>query len=429
MTRVLVVGGGGREDAICRAIAGSGSEIYSASKNQNPSIMRLSKDHLISEETDVEKILRFATDRHVDIAIIGPDPVLNTPLADRLWQSGIPVGSPSLSAARIETSKEYMRNLLNRHSIKGNLFNRTFSDESELEKFILSFDSPFVVKPIGLTGGKGVRVMGDHFTTPVEGLHYAMEVLRKDGRVLIEERVRGEEFSLQVFTDGEHVAPMPLAQDYKRAYDGDMGPNTGGMGSITDSDHSLPFIKNSTLDAARAIVSEIVKSMKSEGNIFRGIMYAQFMQTSSGPKVIEINARFADPEGINVLTILEDNLTDILFRITDGTLKQFVDFRDVATTLKYIVPVGYGSSPEPGNLTIEEIHDPNVRVYYGSVSGTLDSVMMSSSRALAVIAESDTISHASELVERNLSHIKGRYYVRHDIGSEDMIKRKIMGSA
>ena len=426
---MLLVGGGGREDAICRALARSGSEVFSVSKNQNPSIMRLSKEHVTSDEIDYEKILKFAVERHLELAIIGPDPVLNTPLADRLWQSGIPVASPSLSAARIETSKEYMRNLLQRHSIRGNLFNRTFTDQEDLERFISSYSEPFVVKPIGLTGGKGVRVMGDHFVTPAEGLRYAADVLRNDGRVLIEEKIRGEEFSLQAFTDGDHVAPMPLAQDYKRAYDGDIGPNTGGMGSITDSDHSLPFIRSSTLETARSIVSDVVRSMKSEGNLFRGIMYAQFMQTPAGPRIIEINARFADPEGINVLTTLNDNFTEILFRITDGTLPQYVDFRDVATTLKYIVPVGYGSKPEPEKLTIEEIDDQRVRIYYASVSGTMDSVMMSSSRALAVIAESDTISHASELVEENLSHIKGRYYVRHDIGSEEMIRKKIMGAA
>ena len=425
MTRVLLVGGGGREDAICRAMVRSEASVYAVLKNENPSILRLSTDHRIMDETDHEKILKFARESGVELAFIGPDPVLNTPLVDRLWQSGIPVASPSLSAARIETSKEYMRAILTRHSIEGNIPSRTLTDAAELSSYLRDLGTGFVVKPVGLTGGKGVRVMGDHFRTPAEGLSYAKEVLDRDGRVLIEEKIQGEEFSLQAFTDGERVAPMPIAQDYKRAFEGDTGPNTGGMGAITDGDHSLPFLRDDVRDRAVGIMQQIIRAMKEEGNLFRGVMYGQFMQTAKDLRVIEINARFADPEGINVLHILDDDLLDILFSIAEGNLRTYVNFHGKSTVLKYVVPVGYGSNPEPGVLEVGDPGNPDVDIYYAAVSGTLSRVRMSSSRSLAMIATAQSIEEASHAVEESMKCISGRFYHRRDIGSPELMKRKL----
>jgi phosphoribosylamine--glycine ligase len=425
MTKVLLVGGGGREDAICRAMVRSEASVYAVLKNENPSILRLSTDHRIMDETDHDKILAFARESGVELAFIGPDPVLNTPLVDRLWQSGIPVASPSLSAARIETSKEYMRSLLARHGISGNIASRTFTDPEELSSYVRDLEHEFVVKPLGLTGGKGVRVMGDHFQNPAEGLAYANDILDHDGKVLIEDKVQGEEFSLQVFTDGSHVAPMPIAQDYKRAYEGDTGPNTGGMGAITDADLSLPFLRAGIRENALGIMRHIIRAMKEEGNQFRGIMYGQFMQTRSDLRVIEVNARFADPEGINVLHILYDDLLEILFGIAEGDLRTYVNFNPLSTALKYIVPVGYGSKPEPGMLEVGDLDYPNVSVYYAAVSGSISSVKMTSSRSLAMIATGQSIEEASDAVERSMSCIRGNFYHRRDIGSRELMKKKI----
>lgn len=426
MSRVLLVGGGGREDAVARRIVDSGSELFAALKNRNPSILNLSREHLICNELDYMSITGFAVDRKVDLAFIGPDPVLETPIVSELEKNGIIVASPSSSAARIETSKAFMRDLLEKHGIEGNIFSRLFTEKSEVANFLSSDTREFAVKPIGLTGGKGVRVMGEHLKDSAEATEYATSLLDRDGRVLIEERLFGEEFSLQVFTDGTRIASTPVAQDYKRAYENDKGPNTGGMGSITDRDGLLPFISRESYEKAASILQAVVSAMKRDGNPFKGVLYGQFMETVSGPKVIEINARFADPESLNVLSLFEGDFTELLFSIAGGNLKTNFSFNRQATVLKYIVPEGYGTKPLPGILQVNRQGlDKDVRLYYAAVSGSMETVEMSTSRSLALVGIADSIEEASARVEKNLVNISGKYYVRHDIGTREMMERKM----
>ena len=395
--------------------------------NKNPSLLRYAKASLIGRETDWQKILDFAQLNRVDIAFIGPDPVLATPLVDSLVDKGIPVASPSKDAARIETDKIFMRNLLQKHGVSGEVANRDFTSEQECTEWVSTYGKGFVVKPRGLTGGKGVRVMGDHFFSWQEGLNYAIDLIKKDGSVLIEEKLDGEEFSLQAFSDGTSLTGMPLAQDYKRAYEGDTGPNTGGMGSITDHDHLLPFVNRKARDEAFNILKQASGALKSEGFPFKGIMYGQFMQTGTGVKLIEINARFADPEGINVLSIMDDNFLDIMFEIASGNLRSSVQFMKKATVLRYIVPVGYGSQPKPGKLIIDPINKDDTKMYYAAVNGTLSSVDMTSSRSLAIVGIGDSIPEAARKVDSAASLVHGDYYIRRDIGTEEMLAKKAAG--
>lgn len=425
MNKVLLVGGGGREDAVARKIVESGSELFAALKNRNPSILSLSKEHLICNELDHGRIVDFAESHRVDIAFIGPDPVLETPLAGELEKKGILVASPSRDAARIETSKAYMRGLLNNHNIDGNIFSKVFTNRDELSEFLSSNNGEFAIKPIGLTGGKGVKVMGEHLSGFKDSFAYGSELIEKDGQVLLEERLKGEEFSLQIFTDGRKILPTPLAQDFKRAYEGDTGPNTGGMGTITDSDGLLPFVSKSSRDKAAAIMQDIVTAMAKDGDSFRGVMYGQFMETSEGPKVIEVNARFADPESMNVLSLFRGDFTELLYSIAEGGLKAGISFDRKATVLKYMVPKGYGTKSQPGTVEINrEGLGPDTRLYYAAVSGTLDRIEMTSSRSLALVGIADSIEEASDVVENNLSNFSGDYFIRHDIGSREMMARK-----
>lgn len=423
-TKVLLVGSGGREDAVARQLVKSGASVYSAVKNRNPSIVSLSKEHIVCDETDFIRIHEFAIEKKVDLAFIGPDPVLETELVEKLVSSGIPVASPDRKAARIETSKEFMRDLMTRYRIPGNIPSTVFRSAGELKNFIIKNRKEYAIKPIGLTGGKGVKVMGDQIRTVEEAIEYGTSIIGRDGRVLLEERVKGEEFSLQVFTDGNHVRPMPVVQDFKRAYENDTGPNTGGMGSISGPE-GLPFIRKSSAEKALNIILMIVDALRKDGAPFKGVLYGQFMDTSNGPVVIEINSRFADPESMNVLSLMKSNLCDIFNGIAEGKLNMNVEFEKKATVLKYIVPRGYGTKPDPGVLTIERKSLPDdLRLYYAAVSGTLDRVEMSTSRSLALVGMADSIPQASDIVEENLHMIKGSYYVRHDIGSREMMERK-----
>ena len=423
------MGSGGREDAISGKLVSEGAILYSVMGHENPSIRTKAREYRIIQETDWQSVLKYALSIQPDLVFIGPDPVLATPLVDKLEANSIMTASPSSKAARIETDKTYMRDLMNRYSIAGNIGNWSFDSSMALEKWALKYDYEFVVKPRGLTGGKGVRVMGEHFRTREDGIKYANNLIRRDGSVLIEEKVSGEEFSLQAFCDGKTVLPMPLAQDYKRAFEGDIGPNTGGMGAITDRNHLLPFIPGTARDKALGILRDVVDRMRAESTPFKGILYGQFMFTKSGTRLIEINARFADPEGINILTIMNDSLEDKLFRISNGNLNVRSSFLNKATVLRYLVPKGYGTKPEPGTIHINPVERDDVRIYYASVTGSLTDVNLSASRALAVVGISDTIPGAATKIDDYMVNLSGDFYMRKDIGTEDMLSKKIMLSS
>ncbi len=423
---VLLVGSGGREDALARKITES-DVLYSVVTNENPSILKMAKSY-IKYDGKIQSVVDFAVRNGIDIAFVSPDDMLNTDMVDNLRKAHIPVASPSFNAAKIETSKEYMRYIMEKYHIKGNIKNKIFTDKYEMENYLRNSDMEYAVKPVGLTGGKGVRVMGLQLNGREDAIKYAGEIIDRDGRVLLEKREIGEEFSIQAFTDGKNVVCMPVVQDYKRLYEDDLGPNTGGMGSISDKNFILPFINIDMVNDARSIISDIVNAMRQEGNEFKGIMYGQFMKSQNGLKVIEINARFADPEAMNVLTLLKSNVVDILLDIYSGTLKNNIVFQSKATVLKYIVPPGYGIKPVETTLNIKPGSETdNFKIYYSSVYGTMDTVKTTKSRALALLGLGDTIHEASNIVEDNLKNIKGDYYIRHDIGTESMISRKIKG--
>ncbi len=227
--RILVVGGGGREHAITRALScNSDVRIFSVMARRNPGIARLSESVLIGRETDVSKITQFATECGVESAVIGPEAPLEAGIVDMLEGAGIPCMGPNRIAARLETDKSFCREMMERDGIAGCPKYRVFHDSAAAREFIEAYDGDLAIKPIGLTGGKGVRIMGEHVDTR-GAVEYAESL---GGDLIVEERLIGEEFTLQAFVDGTHLVPMPLVQDHKRAYEGDMGPNTGGMGSV-----------------------------------------------------------------------------------------------------------------------------------------------------------------------------------------------------
>ena len=333
MMKILVVGGGGREHAIASALHRTGeSEIFSVMSKKNPGIARLAKEMCLVPETDLTRIEAFAAKTGVTHAIIGPEAPLEAGVVDRLSASGIECVGPTKNAARIETDKAFCRNLMTHYNIGGNPDYRVYHDTSEAIAFVKDHDGDLAVKPIGLTGGKGVRIMGEQVDR-AGAIAYIREV---NGGVVLEERLKGEEFTLQAFVDGFHIVPMPLVQDHKRAGEGDTGPNTGGMGSYSMPDHMLPFVSRKDHTTALSIMASVVAALKKEGHPFKGILYGQFMNTAEGPKVIEFNARFGDPEAMNVLTLLCSDFGKVVTGITEGTLTATdVVFEKAATVCKY----------------------------------------------------------------------------------------------
>ncbi|MEE9237303.1 MAG: phosphoribosylamine--glycine ligase [Thermoplasmata archaeon] len=430
--KVLAVGGGGREHAIVETLRRSDARVFSIMKNRNPGIARASEDFLLCDETNVEKVVAWAARVGVDLAVVGPEAPLGYGLVDQLEAVSIPVVGPSREAARIELSKEFARDLMRRHAIPGLVEYQAFDDIVDARRYMKEVNYPIVVKPIGLTGGKGVKVMGDHLHTKEEALAYVQEVLERriggQSRVLIERREDGEEFSLQAFTDGKHLAPMPLVQDYKRAEESDRGPNTGGMGSISVADGLLPFLRREDYETAVTIMRKAIEAMRSEGVPYKGILYGGFISTPSGPKILEFNARFGDPEAMNVLPMLEHDFLEVLWSIVDGKLKEGVSFRRKATVCKYVVPEGYGTKP----LADQELHVDETAIqqggailYYASVDEQDGRIFTTTSRALAVVGVADDLGSAESLAEEGLAHVRGRVFMRHDIGKSSLVEQKV----
>ncbi|KLK87656.1 phosphoribosylamine--glycine ligase [Methanoculleus sediminis] len=419
--KVLVVGGGGREHAITRALScNSDTKIFSVMARKNPGIARLAERVLLENETNIEKILPFATNCGVDAAVIGPEAPLEAGIVDRLEAAGIPSLGPTRAAARIETDKAFCRRLMERHGIAGCPEYRVCRDPEEARRFIESYDGDLAVKPIGLTGGKGVRIMGEHVDV-AGAVEYAREI---GGSVVLEERLVGEEFTLQAFVDGEHLVPMPLVQDHKRAYEGDVGPNTGGMGSYSLQDHMLPFVSRSDYEKALRIMEDTVAAMRAEGTPYRGILYGQFMNTRDGPKVIEFNARFGDPEAMNVLSLLESDFAGIVGRIIEGDLApSHVRFANKATVCKYLVPDGYPEAPRANEpLTLGDYGD--ALLYYANVEerdGTLHTL---TSRTLAFVGRGETLEEAEAIAEKAASSVSGSVFHRRDIGTPEILEKR-----
>jgi phosphoribosylamine---glycine ligase len=432
--RALVVGGGGREHAIALELHRAEAEVVAASPNANPGIDRLAVASLRTDLHDTSPVVEFARQQRVHVAVIGPEAPLAAGLADALRAEEIPVVGPDRAAARIEWSKRFCRELLAKHGVPGNPKFQSITDLAQLKAAVGNFPGPFVVKPSGLTAGKGVWVQGKDFQTADEGIGYAQTLLAspagRDG-LLLEEKLEGEEFSQMAFVTDSGIYPMPAVQDYKRALEGNQGGNTGGMGSYSQRDHLLPFLSTEQRERALDILQQSVAALRAEGLSYRGVLYGGFMLTTEGPKLVEFNARFGDPEALNVLSLYEPgDFGELMLGVATGRVDPVhVRFRLRATVTKYLVPVGYGSHPQAGailDLDESSIEEQGVKVYFGSVEAAgAGRVKLTTSRGIGLVGEASAIHEAHRRVEAALAFAKGAYYVRHDIGSKDDVAARL----
>jgi len=431
--RILAVGGGAREHAIVEALARSGADVFACMKNSNPGIARRAKSFALIDETDVKKVVDFAISSKVELAVIGPEAPLEAGLSDALRAAGVPTASPSKAAAMIETSKSFMRELLARYKIAGSVKYEIAGSVQEVRTALSRLGTGIVVKPIGLTGGKGVKVFGEHMLSEGEVLSYAEEIFSKRiggaAKLVIEEKLVGEEFTVQAFCDGRHVVPMPAVQDHKRAYEGDQGPNTGGMGSYSQADGLLPFLRRSEYDAAVDIMTKVVAALRKEKAEYRGALYGQFMLTREGPKVIEFNARFGDPEAMNVLSLLESDFAATCSGMATGKVSgKDAKFAPKASVCKYVVPEGYGTKSMAGEeIVVDEaaIMREGALLYYANVNERDGKVYTTSSRSVGIVGVAGSIEDAERIAEHGIGHVRGRIHVRHDIAKKAMLEAKV----
>jgi phosphoribosylamine--glycine ligase len=429
---VLLVGGGGREHAIARSVAPD-CELYACASNRNPGIADLAAEMRAIDETDVAGVVAFAEEVDASLAVVGPESALAAGVADALDDAGVYTFGPDAEAARIETDKAYQRRFMQEHGIPGCPDFETFTDVDAACDYIDAYDGDLAVKPAGLTGGKGVRVTGDQVTK-----EEAKAYLRESDydRVVLEERLVGEEFTVQAFVAGEErrssgrMRTTPAVQDHKRAYEGDEGPNTGGMGSYSDAGPTLPFMDEADYDAAVEILEATVDALPD----YKGVLYGQFMLTAEGVRVVEFNARFGDPEAMNTLPVLETPFHDVLTAARDGDPLPELDFDARATVCKYAVPAGYPTDPEAGaRIEVDEgsvaaaaeAGGGDALLFYASVDAREDGLYTTTSRAFAVVGIADTIADAEAIAEDALSAAGDGLRIRHDIGKADLVERRI----
>jgi phosphoribosylamine---glycine ligase len=427
---VLIVGSGAREHAIALALARSPQQpkLLCFSGARNPGIVSLCSEYGLGSVTDPAAVASFASKHQATIAVIGPEAPLAAGVADALWTAGVPVVGPTQSLARIESSKGFTRELLAKHEIPGNPFFQRFTSLDGLEQVLQQYTNRHVIKDDGLAGGKGVKVCGDHLLSIEDSLAFCHELIVHGHPFVVEEKIEGEEFSLMSFCDGRTLKHMPAVQDHKRAYAGDKGPNTGGMGTYTDVDHKLPFLSDGDILEAQQINQRVAAALAEEcGAPYQGILYGGFMATRDGVKLIEYNARFGDPEALNLLTLLETDFVEICRAIVNQTLADVdVRFSAKASVCKYVVPEGYPDAPRKG----DEIRLPTelpagATLFLSAVDVKNGTLIATGSRTLAVVGTGDTLDEAEALCEQVVRQIPGPFFHRADIGTDAAIARRV----
>jgi phosphoribosylamine--glycine ligase len=418
METVLVVGGGGREHAIARALAPD-CTVYGCASNRNPGITRLAAGVETLPETDAAAVADHAESVGADAAVIGPESALAAGVADELTERGIFPFGPDAENARLETDKAFQRRFMRENDIPGCPDFETFEDAGAAAEFVERVDADVAVKPTGLTGGKGVRVTGDQVTT-AEAADYVRESDWNDW--VIEERLFGEEFTVQAFVANGDLRTTPAVQDHKRAYEDDEGPNTGGMGSYADASLSLPFLTRAEYDDAVAILEATVDALDG----YTGVLYGQFMLTAEGIRVVEFNARFGDPEAMNTLPVLETPFLDVLRAARDDEELPELEFAPLATVCKYAVPAGYPTDPEGGTkITVDEASVGEGLLFYASVDERPDGLYTTTSRSFAVVGRGETIAEAETQAADGLAAMGDGLRARHDVGTAALVQQRV----
>ena len=413
--KILVVGGGGREHAIVWKLAQSplADEIYCAPGNAG--IAHLADCVNIPAE-DVDALLDFAQAENIDLTVVGPEAPLSLGIVDKFMAAGLRIFGPSQSAALIEGSKELAKQIMAKYGIPTAKY-MSFTDKAQALAYVREQGAPIVVKADGLAAGKGVVVA----ETVAEAEQAVEDMLggafgAAGAKVVIEEFLKGEEVSVLAFTDGHTVLPMVSAQDHKRVFDGDKGPDTGGMGAYSPAPVYTPEMAEQVL---HDVLQPAVDGMRAEGRLYKGVLYAGLMVTPEGVKVLEFNARFGDPETQAVLMRLKSDLVEIMLAVIDGTLQEKqLEWYDDAAVCVVIASDGYPGHYAKGQ-PISGLDDdmPDTYVFHAGTAYAGQHIVANGGRVLGVTARGADIRQAIERVYLRADEI---YYdgcfCRRDIG-------------
>ncbi|WP_300745626.1 phosphoribosylamine--glycine ligase [uncultured Bifidobacterium sp.] len=417
--KVLVIGSGAREHAIAHALlsGNSVSEVTVAPGNPGMRLDGINTTQL--DPSNHAALIDFVKDNQVDWVFVGPEVPLIQGIVDDFEANGIKAFGPNKAAAQIEGSKDFAKQLMERHGIPTAKY-RTFDELATAEAYVRDHGAPIVVKADGLAAGKGVTVAMDLDTAlkALEDIFVDHRFGAAGAKVVIEDYLEGQEFSLMSFVNGTEFWPMPISQDHKRAFDGDKGPNTGGMGAYSP----VPQISQDVVDTAiETIVRPTVQAMADEGTPFTGILYAGLIATADGPKVIEFNARFGDPETEVVLPRLTSDFGEGINAILNNETPTFTWEDDNKTTLGVVLASnGYPTNVVKGAAIPEIPVDESSHVYYAGVTTDADRKLVANSgRVLLLETTADDIRSAQDKIYSVLDKLDttGMFY-RHDIGAK-----------
>lgn len=416
--KVLVIGSGGRCHAIVDALAKSPEveKIYCAPGNAG---IAAEAQCVAIADTDAEALADFAERNEIGLTVVGPEAALERGVADCFKRKNLRIFGPTKAAARIESSKDFAKRLMTEHGVPTAAY-RTFTDYAAAVEYVRSHSLPTVLKYDGLAAGKGV-VIAQTFDEAEQALR---DMLVDDrfghGRVVVEEFLQGEEFSLMCFVSGRNLWPMPVAQDHKRAYDNDEGPNTGGMGAYT----GLPFIDRSDIDyAMEHIMRPVAEALDEEGTPFCGVLYGGLIKTADGIKVIEFNARFGDPETEVVLPLLESDLCRLMCDVADGKAVE-ARWSDMATIGVVLASKGYPGSYEKG-CAIDLPSDLDATVYHMGTKLDAGRLVTAGGRVMIVVCAAATLAEARDKVRRQVERIGcDNLFHRNDIADKAFKNRE-----
>ncbi|EEM12914.1 Phosphoribosylamine--glycine ligase [Bacillus pseudomycoides] len=416
---VLVIGRGGREHALAWKFAQSEQveKVYVAPGNEG---MRDVATPVAIDENDFDALVLFAKENNIGLTFVGPEIPLMNGIVDRFEAEGLRVFGPNKAAAVIEGSKAFTKELMKKYDIPTAAY-ETFTNYEEAVAYIRKIGAPIVIKADGLAAGKGVTVA----MTLEEALQAVKEMLQdvKFGeaskKVVIEEFLDGQEFSLMAFVNGTTVYPMVIAQDHKRAFDGDKGPNTGGMGAYSP----VPQIPESAVEVAiETVLHPTAQAMIKEGRSFTGILYAGLILTNEGPKVIEFNARFGDPETEVVLPRLDNDLVDVCNSVLDGE-KLVLKWSEEAVIGVVLASKGYPEVYEKGAIIrgLDTLED--AIVFHAGTAMKRGDFVTNGGRVLLVACKAKDLQEAKDKVYKEIAKIKsdGLFY-RNDIGYRAIAK-------
>ena len=417
--KVMVVGGGAREHTLAWKLSRSKKvkKIYVAPGNAGTG--QIAKNLDISP-TNLDALAGAANENKIDLVVVGPEAPLAAGIVDKLQRLGIPAFGPTKEAALIESSKVFAKRLMHKYGIPC-AKDAVFTSFKEAEAYVRKQPVPVVIKADGLAAGKGA-IVAQSMGEALKALSDIMEkrVFGNAGnQVLVEECLVGRETSLLAFTDGKTVVPMVPARDYKRIFDKDRGPNTGGMGCYSPS----RFLdKESSKKAIKTIVEPVVKAMAKEGKPYKGVLYVGLMLTAEGPKVLEFNARFGDPETQVQLPLLKSDLVDIMMSVIDGTLSRTrVEWDSGACVGVVMASGGYPGSYKQG-LPVSGLErvDPNIVLFHAGTKMDGGKIYTAGGRVLTVASTGKTIAEARERVYLNLPRVSfENCHYRKDIAAEE----------